>query len=157
MLLQSYFLFPFQTEKLFFSKKFSYFLRLFRSSHRRCSVRKGVLRNFAKFTGKHLHQSLFFNTELYYIKKETLAQVFSCEFCEISKNTFFNRTPLGDCFYLLFAFTKIFVFNTVKLPKVRNNLLEEITAEWDCIVSKNTCFQQNFMGTEKKCKEIFRL
>ena len=32
-----------------------------RSSHRRCSVRKGVLRNFAKFTGKHLCQSLLFN------------------------------------------------------------------------------------------------
>ena len=32
-----------------------------RSSHRRCSVRKGVLSNFAKFTGKHLCQSLFFN------------------------------------------------------------------------------------------------
>ena len=29
-----------------------------------------------------------------FIKKETLAQVFSCEFCEISKNTFFRRTPL---------------------------------------------------------------
>ena len=28
----------------------------------RCSVKKGVLRNFAKFTGKHLCQSLFFNT-----------------------------------------------------------------------------------------------
>ena len=28
------------------------------------------------------------------IKKETLAQVFSCEYCEISKNTFFHRTPL---------------------------------------------------------------
>ena len=28
---------------------------------RRCSVKKGVLRNFAKFTGKHLCQSLFFN------------------------------------------------------------------------------------------------
>ena len=27
------------------------------------------------------------------IKKESLAQVFSCEFCEISKNTFFYRTP----------------------------------------------------------------
>ena len=25
------------------------------------------------------------------IKKETLAQVFSCEFCEISKNTFFTE------------------------------------------------------------------
>ena len=26
-----------------------------------CSVRKGVLKNFAKLTGKHLCQSLFFN------------------------------------------------------------------------------------------------
>ena len=30
--------------------------------------------------------SLFFNN---FIKKETLVQVFSCEFCETSKNTFF--------------------------------------------------------------------
>ena len=29
-----------------------------------------------------------------FIKKETLTQVFSCEFCEISKNTFLYRTPL---------------------------------------------------------------
>ena len=27
---------------------------MFRSSYRRCSVTKGVLRNFAKFTGEHL-------------------------------------------------------------------------------------------------------
>ena len=45
---------------------------------------KGVLRKFTKFTGKHLCQSLFF-------KNETLAQVFSCEFCENSKNTFFTE------------------------------------------------------------------
>ena len=32
-----------------------------KSSHQRCSVKKGVLRNFAKSTGKHLYQSLFFN------------------------------------------------------------------------------------------------
>ena len=31
------------------------------SSHQRCSVRKGILRNFAKFTGKHLCQGLIFN------------------------------------------------------------------------------------------------
>ena len=43
--------------------------------------KKGVLKNFAKFTGKHLCQSLFF-------KKETLAQMFSCEFCKIFKSTF---------------------------------------------------------------------
>ena len=55
-----------------------------RSSHQRCSMKKGVLRNFRKFTGKHLCQSVF-------IKKETLAQVFCCEFCEISRNTFFRE------------------------------------------------------------------
>ena len=27
------------------------------------------------------------------VKNEALAQVFSCEFCEISKNIFFYRTP----------------------------------------------------------------
>ena len=32
-----------------------------RSSHHRCSVKKSVLGNFAKFTGKQLCQRLFFN------------------------------------------------------------------------------------------------
>ena len=69
-----------------------------RSSCPEVFFKKGVLRNFAKFTGEHLCQSLFFNKvaggACNFIKKETLAQVFSCEFCEISKNTFFHRTPL---------------------------------------------------------------
>ena len=33
----------------------------YRSSHRSCSIRKCVLRNFTKFTGKHLYQSPFLN------------------------------------------------------------------------------------------------
>ena len=33
---------------------------IFRSSHRKCFVRKGTVRNFSKFTEKHLYQSLFF-------------------------------------------------------------------------------------------------
>ena len=32
-----------------------------RSSHQRYSVKKGIVKNFTKFTGKHLCQSLFFN------------------------------------------------------------------------------------------------
>ena len=35
-----------------------------------------------------------------FIKKEPLAQVFSCEFCKISKNTFFYRTLLTAASYL---------------------------------------------------------
>ena len=56
-------------------------------------IKKGVLKNFSKFTGKHLCQSLFFN-----IQKETLAQVFYREFCEIFKNIFFYKTSRDDCF-----------------------------------------------------------
>ena len=38
-----------------------FYANIIRSSHRRCSVRKGALRNFAKVPGKHLCQSLFCN------------------------------------------------------------------------------------------------
>ena len=41
--------------------RLSCFHCIVRSSQRSCSVSKGVLRNFAKFTGKHLFQSLYFN------------------------------------------------------------------------------------------------
>ena len=75
---------------------------IFRSSRPEVFCEKDVLRNFAKFTGKHLCQSLFFNKVAggasKFIKKGTLAHVFSSEFCEISKNTFFYRTPLVAAF-----------------------------------------------------------
>ena len=59
--------------------------------------KKGVLRNFAQFTGKHLCQKPLFNKiaglGTATLLKKSLAQVFSCEFCEISNNTFFYGTP----------------------------------------------------------------
>ena len=51
-----------------------------RSINQRCFMKKGVLKNFKKFTGQHCARTSF-------IKKETLAEVFSCVFCELSKNT----------------------------------------------------------------------
>ena len=36
-------------------------MRKARSSHLRCSIKEGVPEKFAKFTRKHLCQSLFFN------------------------------------------------------------------------------------------------
>ena len=49
--------------------------------------KKGVLENYAKFTGKRLWQSLLFNK----VAGQTLPQVFSCEFCKIFKNTFLTE------------------------------------------------------------------
>ena len=55
---------------------------------RRCSAKKGVLINFAKFTGKHLCQSLF---------------LIKLQACKISKKTSFHRAPpvaaFGKVFY----------------------------------------------------------
>ena len=70
----------------------------FRSSHLEVLCKKGVIINFVKFTGKHLCQRLFFNNvsglrPATFLKKESLIQVFSHGFCEMSKNSFFYRTP----------------------------------------------------------------
>ena len=77
-----------------------YNLPSFRSSHWRCSVRKGVLGNFAKFTGKHLWQSLFFN----------------------------KVAGWGDCFWsfscLLLKISCLFHFNRKMKWKKGNTLME---------------------------------
>ena len=66
--------------------KFLSTLPVCRSSRPEVLFKKGVLRNFAKFTEKHLCQQA-----CNFIKKESLAVVFSCEFCKICKNTFFTE------------------------------------------------------------------
>ena len=51
-------------------------------------IKKSVSKNFAKFTGKHLCQSLFNPKACNFIEKENLAQVFPYRFCDIFRNTF---------------------------------------------------------------------
>ena len=55
----------------------------------------GVFKNFAKFTAKQLWWNLFLlklkASGLQLCSKETPAQVFSCEFCEIFQHTFFTE------------------------------------------------------------------
>ena len=79
----------------------------------RCSLKKMFLENSQKFTGKHQCQSLFFNRVAglgcNFIRKETLAQVFSCEICEFSKNIFLHKTPpvaVSDQWNGIFLFNK---------------------------------------------------
>ena len=62
----------------------------FRSKHWRCSVKQMFL---------EISQNSYENTcvrvsFLIKLQNETLAQLFSCEFCEIFKNIFLRRTPV---------------------------------------------------------------
>ena len=66
----------------------------YRSSHRRCSLTKRVLRNLAKFTGKHLCQSLFFNKvaglrPATLLKKRLWHRCFPVNFTKFLRTTFF--------------------------------------------------------------------
>ena len=88
---------------------------LFRSSHQMCSVKKGVLKNFTKFTGKHLCQSLFFNKIVglrpaTLLKKILWHRCFPLNFAKFL-GTFFYRTPRDDCFCLF----KVNDGNTIKI------------------------------------------
>ena len=60
------------------------------------SVRKGVLRNFTKFTGKHLCQKLFFYKvaslgPATMLKKRLWHRCFTGNFAKFLKNTFFTK------------------------------------------------------------------
>ena len=74
-----------------------------RSSHRRCCIKKDVLRNFLKFSGKHLCQSLFFNKvaglwPATLLKNRLWHKCFHVNFRKFLRNLFY-RTPPDDCFY----------------------------------------------------------
>ena len=81
-----------------------------------------VLNDFTKFTIKHLCWGLFSN-------KETPTQVFSCEFCEFSKNTFFTEQLRETAFVVLKFFILKDLFWKIQddvryeiIPSVRNQL-----------------------------------
>ena len=59
-----------------------------RSSHRRCSIKKGALRNFAKFTGKQLYQNLRPATLL----KKDWPRCFPVKFVKFLRTLFLQNT-----------------------------------------------------------------
>ena len=71
---------------------------VYRSSHRRCSLKKGVLRNFAKFSRKHRCLSLFFN------KVSGLAKFTRKHLCQsLRPATLLKRRLWHRCFPVNFA------------------------------------------------------
>ena len=93
-----------------------------RSSHRRCSLKKGVFRNFAKFR-KISHEACNF------IKKRLWHKRFPVNFAKFRKTPFFKykylrtsfyRTNLGDCFLC----SQYCPFQC--LPKVHHSILMKL-------------------------------
>ena len=79
-----------------------------KSSHWRCSVRKDVLRNFAKFTGKHLCQGLFLN------KIAGFSLSFTVNFAKLLRAPLLQNTSV--CL-LLFMVSKYFLSPLLPDPK----------------------------------------
>ena len=69
-----------------------------RSCHPEVFCKKAVLKNFAKFTGKQLCQSLLFKKAAIQrpstLSKRDSGTGVSREFCEFFKNTYFYKMPL---------------------------------------------------------------
>ena len=113
--------------------------------------KKDVIRNFAKFIGNRLCQCLYFNKVAGFIKIETLAQVFSCEFCEISKNTFSYRTPPVAASVLMKKCLLNFAWHHVILKKDENLLKSNKPVSVRIQQKKH----YNKAGNSSKLKRIF--
>ena len=90
--------------QLFCNYKFSKLQGIpsYRSSLRRCSVKKLFLKNLQKFTGKHLCQSLFLSKAATLrpatlLKKKPWHGCFSANFAKVLRTPFLTNTS-GDCF-----------------------------------------------------------
>ena len=72
-------------------------LIFFRSTHHKCSIKRAVLKNFAKFIGKHLSHSLFFNKiagprSATLLKKRLWQRCFTLNFAKFLETSFLQRT-----------------------------------------------------------------
>ena len=73
---------------------------------RRCFVKKGVLRNFAKFTGKHLYQILFFN-KVAGLNNSLWHRCFPVNFAKFLRTSIFTkylRTTASVDFFVILHF-----------------------------------------------------
>ena len=88
---------------LFFSCVWTWF---FQKQPPEAFCKKGVVKNFAKFTGNTF-------ARVFFTKLQTLAQLFSCEFCEIFKSTFCTEHLWMTASVLLFQFNFFVLYITV--------------------------------------------
>ena len=113
-----------------------------RNSHQRCSVRKGILRNLANFTGKQQCQSLFFNKfaslrPATSLKKRLWHRFFPVNFSRILRTPFLQNTSgrrlLNEARRVKLSQTKKFI-DIIPGQKMRN--AKVVIIKWCCCPTK---------------------
>ena len=112
-----------------FSKK-SFFAIIFWSSRTQMFFKTGAIRNFAKFTRKHLCWSLFLiklqaSLQLYFnlVPKETWAQVIPVKITIFTSSFFYGTPPVA-------AFVSLITYSSM-LGICRSSLLNQKQNAWD--------------------------
>ena len=113
--------------------------------------KKGVFKNFSKFTGKHLCQSLLFN-KVAGLRPVTLLKMrlwYRCSPVNFEKSLrkpFFYRKLPGDCFCSLF---RIICYSVLNLDSSGDlNLCILLFKLWDECLVKCQCYQENGLNWE---------
>ena len=91
-------------------------------SHQRCSIKKSILENSAKFSGKHLYQSLFFNkvkglSPATLLKKRLWHRCFPVNFVKFLRTAFLENTSqlllkTAVSFYRSTSYSEVTTFNS---------------------------------------------
>ena len=87
------------------------YLLIFRSSRSDVFCKKGVLRNFAKFVGKHLCRSLYFNkvADPTLLKQRLWHRYFSVTFAQILRKTFLTEHLRWLLLYIIILVTLLLI------------------------------------------------
>ena len=138
-----------------------------KSSHQRCFVKKvfsGISQNLQEITCYRVSFLIKFQpSACNFLKKETLSQVCSCKFCEISKNTSFYRTPLDDCFWNNQAAIRVLRNVTRNFELINRSIEKGVTSQiyiYKHVVSRRDCKKgvlRNFVKFTGKhlCQSLF--
>ena len=111
--------------------KKNYFGGNFRSNYRRCSVRTNVLRNFAKFAGKRLCLSLFFNKVAGLRHRR-----FPVNFAKFLRTSFLENTAGRLLLWFVVNFIKRLTKTFLKNTSLTHNLMNLILRLFILILQK---------------------
>ena len=138
--------------------KISQFIDLvFRSSHQRCSEEK-VFLEISQNSQKNTYVRVSFLIKLQasgiFIKKEAFAQMFSGEFCEIFKNSFFKELLP----WLLFEYVFLAVFPNLEIPYPVNKYTKSTTETllWN-LLKVNSRDWVSLLTTSNMSKNFFQV